>query len=133
MRGQELGWTKTRTEAAQPTNTVPSIVDDGHSRTEVGHVAVDCLGRSKFADVADRALARRHEQAAGAVEVVPLRLVLAVAVEYLDAMIFAVGDIDPAVGIAGDIVRDVEFARIGAGSAPGQDQFAVRRVFVHAR
>ena len=71
MRGQEFGWTKTGAEAAQPRNAFSRIVDDGHAGTEIGHVAVDRLRRAEFADVADRALAGRHEQAAGAVQVVP--------------------------------------------------------------
>ena len=65
--------------------------------------------------------------------VVPLRLVFAVAVEHLDAVVFAVGDVDPAVGVAADVVGDVELAGIGAGLAPGHHQLAVRRVFVDAR
>jgi len=133
VRGQELRWTKTRTKAPESRNAFAGIVDDGHPRAEIRYVAVDGLRRSQFADVADRTLAGRHEQAARAMQVVPLRLLLAVAVEHLHAMIFAVGDIDPAVGVAGYVVRDVEFARICAGPAPRQDQFAVRRVFVHAR
>jgi hypothetical protein len=67
------------------------------------------------------------------VQVVPLRLVPAVAVEHLHAVVLAVGHVDPAVGIAGDVVRDVELARIGAGGAPGEQELAVGRVFVHAR
>src|SRR5262249_47537268 len=104
MRCQELGWTKARTEAAQSRNAFAAIVDDGYPRAEVRQVAVDCLSRSKFADVADRALARRHEQAARAMQVIPLRLVFAVAVEHLHAMVLAIGDIEPAIGIARDIV-----------------------------
>ena len=71
-------------------------------------------------------------QRARPVQIVPLRLVFAVAVEHLHAMVLAVGDIDPAVGVGGDIVHDVELAGIGAGLAPAFDQLAVRRVFVHA-
>jgi hypothetical protein len=52
------------------------------------------------------------------VEVVPLRLPFAVAVEDLDAMVLAIGDIEPAVRVAADIVRNVELAGIGAGLAP---------------
>ena len=50
--------------------------------------------------------------------VVPLRLVFTVSVKHLDSVVLAVGDIDPAVRIATDIVRDVELAGIGAGLAP---------------
>ena len=51
-------------------------------------------------------------------QIVPLRLVLAVAVEHLNAVVFAVGDVDPAVGVATDVVDDVELALVGAGLAP---------------
>jgi hypothetical protein len=43
---------------------------------------------------------------------------IAVAVEHLHAVVLAVGDIDPAVGIGRDVVHDVELAGIGAGLAP---------------
>jgi hypothetical protein len=44
-------------------------------------------------------------------QIVPLRLVSAVTVEHLNAMILAVGDIDPAIGVSDDIVHDVETGR----------------------
>ena len=59
-------------------------------------------------------------------QIVPLRLVFAVAVEHLHAMVFAVGDIDEAVGIGCDVVYDVELAGIAARLAPACDQFSVR-------
>src|SRR6266571_4012012 len=65
--------------------------------------------------------------------VVPLGLILAVAVEHLDAMVLAVGDIHPAVGVAADVVGNVELARVGAGSSPRAKQGAVGRVLVDAR
>src|SRR5262245_60285531 len=98
------------------------------TRAKVRHIAAHRLHGAEFADVADRALAGWHEQAARTVQVVPLRLVLAVAIEHLHAMVLAVGHIHPAIGIAGDVVRDVELARIGARPAPGEEQLAVRRV-----
>ncbi len=59
-------------------------------------------------------------------QVVPLGLVFAVAVEHLHAVVLAVGDIDIAVGIARDVVHDVELAGIGARFAPAQHQLSVR-------
>src|SRR5262249_4326020 len=73
-----------------------------------------------------------EEQAGGAVHVVPLRLVPTVTVEHLDAMVLAISHVDPALGIAADVVRDVELARIGAWRAPGQPQPAVDAELVHA-
>src|SRR5216683_1723457 len=55
----------------------------------------------------------------------------AIAGEYLHAVVLAVGDIDPAVGVGANVVHDVEFSRAGARSAPGHQQFAVGRIFVH--
>src|SRR6185312_12344967 len=71
-------------------------------------------------------------QRAGPVQIVPLRLVFAVAVEHLHAMVLAIGDIDPAIGVGRDVVHDVELPGIAARLAPGFQQLAVGRIFVHA-
>src|SRR5580704_5149350 len=120
--------------AAQPRDQTALLVDDGKSRADVGVLAVDRHARPQLADDEFRVLA-----AAGAaiertrpVHVVPLQLVLAIAVEYLHAMVFAVGDVDPAILVGGDVVSDVELAGIGAGGAPAHQVLAVRRIFVDA-
>src|SRR2546429_643207 len=77
---------------AKTRQQVALIVDDADPRPEIGAVAVDWLHRAKLADVADRPVRIRHKDPARAVQIVPLRLVFAVAVEYLDAMVLAVGD-----------------------------------------
>jgi hypothetical protein len=64
--------------------------------------------------------------------IVPPRLVFAVAVEHLHAMVFSVGDIDKNVGVGGDVMHNVELAGIGAGLAPAHDQFAIRAEHVDA-
>src|ERR1700721_1109561 len=69
---------------------------------------------------------------AGPVQIVPLRLVSAVAVEHLHAVVLAVGDIDPAVGVSDDVMDDVELAGVGAGLAPGPDPFSIGCEFVDA-
>jgi hypothetical protein len=84
--------------------------DDGEPRPEIGHALGQrghCLW-AEFADHRNRLLAPRDEEAAGAHEIVPLRLIFAVAVEDLHAMIFAIGDIDPALVVAGDIMDEIE-------------------------
>src|SRR5215510_2921119 len=131
VRRQEFGRTQAWANPTQAGNALARVVDDSNPWAEVRDVAVDRLHRTEFADVADWAFARRHEQAAGAVQIVPLRLVLAVAVEHLHAMVLAVGHIDPAIGIAVDVVRNIELVWISARPAPGEQQLAVRRVFVH--
>ena len=88
------------------------------------------------ADLADVEAALRaalQVEPGGAMHVDPLRLELAVAGADLDAVVLAVGDVDPAVGFAADVVGDVELARIGARLAPREEQLAVRRELVHAR
>jgi hypothetical protein len=44
----------------------------------------------------------------GAIDVVPHGEGFALGVQDLDAMILAVGDIDPILGIARDVVRDIK-------------------------
>ena len=65
-------------------------------------------------------------------QVVPLGLVFAVAVEYLHAVVLAVCHVDPTVFVGHDVVHDIELAGIGAGLAPRHDALAVGRVLVHA-
>src|SRR5713101_5322404 len=101
------------------------MIDNTDARAEIRDVAADSCGWADFADVADRLVTIWHVEAARTVQVLPLRLVSSVAVEHLDPVVFAVGDIDPAVGVAADVVRDVELALIGAGLAPGAQPFAV--------
>ena len=48
-------------------------------------------------------------------------------------MIFPVGDVDPAIGVTADVVRDIELAGIGAGLAPGEQELAVRAEFMDPR
>src|SRR5881227_3257167 len=92
----------------------PFRVDDGQARTQIRHLAIDRHARTEFANDKIRLLAAAAIQRAGPVQIIPLRLVFAVAVEHLDAVVLAVGDIDEAVGIGCDVVDDVELAGIGA-------------------
>src|SRR5258708_37742000 len=95
---------------------------DADARPHVGHLVVDGHAAADLAHVEARLSAARQEQARRSVHVVPLRLVRAVAVEDLDAMGLAVGDVDPAVGVAADVVGDVELPGIGAGLPPRPQQ-----------
>ena len=72
-------------------------------------------GHHRFVrNLADGGLgARRHRHVDG-----ELAQEFAVAVEYLDAVIAAVGDIDIAVGVGGDRMRRVELAGLLAAVAP---------------
>jgi hypothetical protein len=73
------------------------VVDDANPRPKVGDVAAYGSGRTDFTDVENWLMAVRHAEAARAVQILPLGLELAVAVEYLDAMVLSVGDVDPAI------------------------------------
>ena len=89
MRCQELGWTKAWAQSTESGKALARVIDDRDARAKIRHVAANRLHGAELTDVAHGALARRHEQAARAVQVVPLRLVLAVAVEHLHAMVLA--------------------------------------------
>src|SRR5260370_7052853 len=101
------------------------MIDNTDPRHEIGNVAADGSGWADLADVTDRLVIVRHVETARAVQVFPLRLVFAVAVEDLDPMVLAIRDIDPAVGVAADVVNDVELALAGSAFAPPHHQFAV--------
>jgi hypothetical protein len=105
---------------------------DAHSRADVGHVVVHAEAAADLADVESPLGTALEVQARGAMHVVPLGFVFPVAVEHLDAMVLAVGHVHPAVGVAADVMGDVELARIGAGLPPRAKQGAVRRVLVDA-
>src|ERR1700758_2442162 len=64
MRRQELGWTKAWANPAESGNALSRVVDNGDARAKVRHIAAHRLHGAEFADVADRALAGGHEQAA---------------------------------------------------------------------
>src|SRR5206468_10792346 len=103
---------------------------DADPRPDIRPVAVDLAGRPAFPDIAERPRltrdrAARQAHAVRAVQIVPLRLPFAVAVEHLHTVVLAVGDVEPALRIAADIVRDVELAGIGAGLTPGAQEFTV--------
>ena len=117
----------------QPRQQLALAAVDAHARPDVGHVVVDRHPGPDLAHVEAALGARLQIQAGGPVHVVPLGLVPAVAVEDLHAVVLAVGHVHPAVGVAADVVRDVELAGIGARLAPRVQELAVRRVLVHAR
>src|SRR5262245_13528383 len=105
---------------AKTADQLALMIDNADARAEVGDITADRGGRADLADVKDRFVAVRHAQPARTVQVLPLCLELAVAVEHLDAVVFAVRDIDPAIGVAADVVHDVEFAFAGTGFTPRQ-------------
>src|ERR1700733_891555 len=118
MRTDIVGGPDARMLATDAREQIALVVDDRQPWPEVRVVAVGPRRRTEFADVADRAGAVRHEHAARAMQIVELRFVAAVAVEHLDTMVLAIGDIDPAIRIARDVMHQVELAGLRAGLAP---------------
>src|ERR1700759_5107000 len=98
---------------------------NAYARPDIWPVPVDLAGGAAFADIEKRVATRCHAHAIRPVQIVPLGFELAVAVEHLHPMVFAIGNVQPAVGIAADVVRDVELPGVGARLAPGHDPLAV--------
>src|SRR5207247_268486 len=87
---------------------------------------VDGQGVSELADVERPAvLGPVHEEAARPVEIVPLPLVHAPAVEDLHAVVLAIRDVDEPVAVRYEVVRQVELAGVLARPAPGPEELAV--------
>src|SRR5207237_2672106 len=99
---------------------------DADARPDIRPVAVDLARRPALADIAKGVTAAGQAHAVRPVQVIPLRLPSAVAVEDLHPVVLAVGDIDPTVRVAADVVRDVELAGVCTRLAPGGQQLAVQ-------
>src|SRR5439155_10139260 len=90
VRRQEFPAGNTRAVlAAEPRDALALGVHDRQPWSEIGHLAVDGQARAELADHEGRALAAATAQRAGPVQIVPLRLVFAVAIKYLHAMVLA--------------------------------------------
>jgi predicted CxxxxCH...CXXCH cytochrome family protein len=90
---------------AKTTNQLALMVDDANPRPKVGDVAAYGSGRTDFADVENRLMAIGHAEATRAVQVLLLGLELTAAVEDLHPVVLTVGDVDPAIGVAADVVK----------------------------
>src|SRR5947208_10935088 len=102
-------------------------------QTEIGDVSAHRGRRADLADIEDRLVPIWHAKPARTMQVLPLGLELTVSIEDLDAVVLAVSNIDPAIGVTADVVNDVEFAFAGAGLTPRQHTLSVGRVFVDPR
>src|SRR4051794_16947608 len=83
-------------------------VQHADARAEIGRLDVHVEPRPQLPHIAAGALALAEEQRAGPVQVVPLPLVLAAAIEDLHPVALAVRHIDQAGIVADDVVRQVE-------------------------
>src|SRR3954453_17355041 len=99
MGGQEPAELRPRWCVAKAADQLSLMINDADPRSEVGDVAANRGSGADLADIEDRLVPIRHAEAKGAMQVLPLCLELAVSVEHLDAMVFPVGDIDPAIGV----------------------------------
>src|SRR5207249_2311290 len=99
VRADEPGRPQAGMRVAKPAQELALVVDDTDARPQVRALQVDPHRGPELADIADRMTSIVHVEAARAVQIVPLRLVLAVAVEDLHAVVLTVGDIDPAIGV----------------------------------
>src|SRR5262249_28144798 len=120
VRREELAGVEARPLLpAEPRDTLALRVHNRQAGPEIRDLEVDWHARAEFADNEVRLLPATAVERAGPMQVVPLRLEFAVAVEHLHAVVLAIRDIDPAVLVGGDVVHDVELAGIGARLAPG--------------
>jgi len=84
---------------------------------EIWRLFIHTQSRPELPDVANRIFfCIVHVERAGTMHVVPLRLVFAAAVENLNAVIFAIRDVDPAFPVGANIMHDVELSGIGTRS-----------------
>src|SRR5207244_10649928 len=118
VRRDELAGLLALELAADPPDQIALEGDDAHTRAEVRHPGVHGEVRRQLADVEQPAVAPVREEPARTVQVVALREVVPLPVEDLYAVVLTVGDVPHAVGVRGDVVRDVEAARVGARLAP---------------
>src|SRR6516164_6022339 len=82
------------------------------ARADIRPIPVDLTRGAAFADIEERIAAGRHAHAVRPMQIVPLDLELAVSVEHLDPMVLAVGDIEPPVRVAADVVGNIELAGV---------------------
>ncbi len=99
----ELADFQSRPLVTYSSQTFSAGVHHGDSGSDAGQVAVHGRTCSQLPYV--NVLLRRDTEAAGPVKVVPLRLELAIGVEYLYPVAFSVGHVHVAVFVRDDVVR----------------------------
>jgi hypothetical protein len=106
--------------------------NDAEPGSEIRKIPIHWQTRPDLADKEKWTITLGRAYRAGTVQAVPLRLKLPLTIENLDTVIFPIGDVDPAVGVAVQIVRNIEFAGGNPRPPPGCQQFAGRRKFMDA-
>jgi len=97
MGRHELTLFEAGTLAANARELQSVVGDDRNSGAEIGRVPVHAHHRTELTNVAMGALSARHEHGRGAVQIVPLGLIAAIAVKDLDPMVLPIDHIDPAI------------------------------------
>src|SRR6266511_3918112 len=134
MRRDKLSRLLAGANVAEARQSLACLVVDVDSIAEIWRFFIHTQSWPELPDVAYRIFfCIVHVERAGTMHVVPLRLVFAVAVENLNAVILAIRDVDPTFLVGANVVHDVELSGIGTRFSPRQQQFAVRRIFMHAR
>src|SRR5277367_2105951 len=100
MRRDECAMFHACPRRAEAAKQLALMVKGGDARSDVRIAPVDIEERPKRTHEEDRLPRAVHQQSAGAEQIVPLRNKPAVAIEYLDTIILAVGDVDESVGVA---------------------------------
>ena len=103
---------------AKPRDQSSLTIDDGKARPQIGCIEIDAHPGPQFTDDESWRPTPAAIQATRPVQIVPLRLVFAVAIEYLNTMVLAVGNVDPSVFIRSDVVRDIELPRLATRLPP---------------
>src|SRR5438128_10747304 len=133
MRRADLAGLDLRRRHSITADRRPLMLDGTDARPGIGDVSAHRGRRADLADIEDRLVPIWHAKPARTMQVLPLGLELTVSIEHLDAVVLAVSNIDPAIGVTADVVNDVEFAFPGAGLTPRQHKLSVGRVFVDPR
>lgn len=134
MGGKKLAWLQARAflgvEARQ---NIALLVKNTDKRANIRKFSVHLQIRSQLTYDTVRTTAGRYGQSAGTVHVVNLRFKATLFIENLNARIFPVSDIDPAVGIAADVVRKIKLSGTRSGRDPTFKQPATGVELVNAR
>ena len=106
----------------------------GHPRTEVRPKSVRGNPRKVFSNVHDVPIAPLVDvHRSSPRHIHPLRLVPAVAVEHMHAMVLSISNVDVSLAVDFDVVNDVELPLSRAGLSPRVQVVAVRIVLVDVR
>ena len=120
-----------RTVATDSGQYTAFAVEYGDTRSKVRKTAVDRQSRTNLTDV-EESVGGAAAQRARSMQVMPLRKRAAIGLKDLNAMILAVGNVQPVTLIAAQVVWQVELARVDATPSERREMAAIRREAMHA-